>query len=144
MASAVHSARSSSRTAVLIGIAAGGSVIAVYLVTGLLFGGWSLSEFQSDLTLGSAVHATLFGAIVVASVAIPVAFSLHYRLVSPLGFLILLPSGWYAYGLVSGILTAETVFGFTMYLFLFAPFFIGLVIVIGGIEYYARERGSLS
>jgi hypothetical protein len=139
----VPGSRRSTSAAALAGTAAGVGVLAVYLGAGLLFAEWSVGEFLSRPSLGTVASLGFTGGMVVASVALPVALYLRYRLLAPLSLLGLATVGWFAYGALSGVLTTETAFGVALYLFFFAPFLAALALVAAGGEYVARQRGSL-
>lgn len=140
MSSTARTPPHSPRTAVLVGVAAGVGVLAVYLGTGLLVAGWGFDEFLSRLTIGVVASVAFTGGMVVASVAVPVALYLRYRLVAPLALLAVVGVGWFVYGALSGVLTSGNVYGFTLYLFFLAPVFVGLFLVVGGGEFLVRAR----
>lgn len=127
----------STGVAALVGSTIGVGVVAVYLVAGFLADGWTLGGV-SRWTVGTVVDVAATGGFVVAGVAVPVTLYLRYRLVTPLAALVAVAIGWFAYGSLAGFLTAETAFGFTLYLFYLAPLFVVLAFVLGGGEYLTR------
>lgn len=144
MASTVRTGRYSIEESSLIGLGVGGGLLAIYLVAGFLFAEWSLSDFFSHLTLTTTAWAVIFSGVVIAGIALPITLYLRYGLRFPLGVLLISAVGWFAFGTITGGLTIETAFGFTLYLWMFSPVLVALELVIGGGEYYTRNRGYLS
>ena len=140
MVSAAHKVHSSAGKSSLIGIAVGASVVLLYFVAGLLFGSWNTIKFILYVSIETAWSLLLVGSLGIATVAIPVALYLYSRLLIPLALLVVITLGWPIYGFLTGILTAETVFGLGLYAVGLAPLYILLSLVLGGGEYYARKR----
>lgn len=143
MASTVRTGRYSIEDSSLIGLGVGSGILAIYLVAGFLFADWSLDEFFSHLTLTTTAWAVIFAGVGIASIAIPISLYLRYGLRFPLGVLFIGTFGWFAFGAITGGLTSETAFGFTLYLWMFSPILLALQLLLGGGEYYTRRRGYL-
>jgi len=114
-------------------------ILFVYLLAGLFFADWHLGEFLSHLTPVTTAYAILFAGLVIAGVAIPVAVYLRYGLRSPLAVSLVIAIGWFIYGTITGVLTTETVFGFTLYLWMVSPILVVFQLLLGGGEYYVRR-----
>lgn len=123
-------------TASGVGIGVGVAVLALYVVAGLVVAEWSLASFFARLTPGTGAALLVAGCLVVACFALPIAAYLYDGLRSPLAVLVVVLVGWLVYGLGSGVLTPETVFGFTIYWLYFVPLYLVLYAVVAGVEYY--------
>lgn len=119
---------------IFTGIAVGIGFLALYLIAGLLFAQWNLSEFFSYLSIEIVLWLFVACLVIVAIFAIPVALYRQYRLVSPIVLLMVVLLIW----LISGAITGA-VFGLSLYVFGLAPVYIVLFIALGGCEYYLRN-----
>lgn len=132
------SGRRSLGGASLAGIGVGLSVLALYVVGGLLLANWSVGDFLAHLGPGVVGTLLLAAGAAVACFAVPVAAYLHLRLVSPLVVLVVVLVGWLASAAASGLLTSQTVFGLAVYAASLIPGYVVLYVLAGGVEYAVR------
>lgn len=86
--------RTSTGAATLVGIVVGLAVVCLYLGAGLLIAGWSISEFLAHLSVDTVGYFVGMIVLVVAFVGLPIAGFLRFRLITPLGVLVLELLGW--------------------------------------------------
>lgn len=130
----------STRTATIIGVALGVALLGLFVVAGLLVANWSIADFLAHLSLESVGYLLLVTVLGVATVAVPVAASLRFRLVAPLTIFGLVVAAWLGIGVTSGILSTQTVFGLALYATMLSPLYLLLYAVFGGGEYLLRHR----
>lgn len=140
MAATTERGRTSTGLAVLVGTAVGLSVVALYLVAGLLVADWSVSAFLDGLSVGTVGYLAGMIALAVAFLGLPVAAFLRFDLVAPLCVLVLGLLGWLTLAAVQGILSPRTIFGLALYAVVFSPIAILLYGGLGGGEYLLRTR----
>lgn len=121
--------------ATLAGVGVGVGVLGLYVVGGLVVAGWSVDDFLAHLDVEVLGSLLLAGGIAVSCFAVPVAAYLRYRVVSPLVVLLLVVVGWVVYGVATGVLTPQTVFGLAIYALFLAPAYLVLYGAVGVVEY---------
>lgn len=132
--------RTSAGAATLVGAVVGIAVVCLYLGAGLLVAGWSISEFLADLSLGTVGYFVGMILLVVAFIGLPIAGFLRFRLITPLGVLVLVLLGWLLLAAIQGLLSLQTIFGLALYAAFLSPIALVLYGVLGGSEYLYRTR----
>ncbi len=119
-------------------IGVGVLVVVVYGVAGLLFGGWSITEFINHLSVESVGWLLLLVVSTIAVVAIPIIAYRQFNLVIPLVVFGLVMLFWLSIALRNGLLSVETIFGLGLYAIGLGPAY--LLVYLGGgvVEYLVR------
>jgi len=136
----LEQSRTSTTTATLVGVVVGLAVVCLYLGAGLLVGGWNISEFFAHLSLDTIGYFTGMIVFAVAFMGFPIASFLRFRLLTPLGVLVLMLLGWLTLAAIQGLLSLQTIFGLALYTAFLSPIALVLYGVLGGGEYLFRTR----
>lgn len=140
MVGSMGRSRTSTGTATLVGSVVGLATVCLYLGAGLLVAGWSISEFLAHLSAGTVGYFLGMIVLVVAFVGLPIAGFLRFRLITPLGALVLILLGWLTLAAVQGLLSVQTIFGLALYAAFLSPIALVLYGVLGGGEYLFRTK----
>lgn len=140
MATVVPDSGSPSWRSTGLGVAVGTGILLVYLLAGLFFESWSVSDFLSNLSPESAGWLLLSSGLAIATFAVPVALYDRFRIVAPLVVLGAVIVGWVAIGVSSGTIEAGATFGLSVYAVGVSPVYVVLYLLLGGSEYYIRKR----
>ncbi|QCC49487.1 hypothetical protein [Halobellus limi] len=112
----------------------------LFVVAGLLFESWSVSDFLSHLTIETIGWLLLSSGMVIATVGIPIALYFHSRLAAPVILLGVIVFGWLTIGIGTGTLQKGALFGLSLYAVGLSPVYIFLYLAFGGGEYYVRTK----
>ena len=130
----------STGTALLLGGGLGLGVVVLYLASGLVAAGWSVTDFSTNLTLETVGTGLLLAALTVVTFAIPVAAYLRFHLLAPVVVLAVVLLGWFGYAAATGVLTSDDVFGVGLYVVGLSPLYVVCYALGGTVEYYVRRR----
>jgi len=140
METTVPDSKSPSWKSTGLGVAIGTGVLLAFLLAGLFFESWSVSDFLSTLSLESAGWFLLSSGMAIATFAVPIALYYRFRIGAPLVVLGVIVVGWIAIGISTGTIGSGAVFGLSVYAVGVSPLYFISYLVFGGWEYYARER----
>lgn len=133
---------SSFSAAAIVGSLVGVAVISLYIGTGLLVAGWSLSAFLNQLSIETISYLLGMIALSIAFIGLPIATHLRFDLITPIAILVLIILGWLTLGAVQGLLSFQTIFGIALYAAYLSPGAIVLYAIFGGGEYLYRTKTS--
>ncbi|WP_330632957.1 hypothetical protein [Halocatena halophila] len=115
-------------------------VVVVYVVAGLLFGGWSITEFINHLSVETVGWLLVLTVSTIAVVAIPIIAYRQFNLVIPLVVFGLVVLFWLGIAVGNGLLMVETIFGLGLYAIGLGPVYLLVYLGGGSVEFLVRTR----
>jgi hypothetical protein len=128
--------------ALLVGLAVGVGALVAFLLVGVLFAAWSLTDALSHASPSTVGFLFIGGAFIVAVFAVPVTAYLGWKLVAPAVLFAVIAVFWGALALSVPVSNASTVTGMVAFGLLYSPVYLLLYALSGGLEYYVHTRSA--
>ncbi|WP_332898966.1 hypothetical protein [Haladaptatus sp. CMSO5] len=128
--------------ALFVGLAVGIGALSLFLLVGVLFAAWSLTDALSHASLSTVGFLFIGGAFIVAVFAVPVTAYLGWKLVVPAVLFAIVAIFWGALALSVPVINASTVTGMVAFALLYSPVYLILYALGGGLEHYVHTRSA--